>query len=191
MLREIWFEEWNFCEYCSSFHLGPILNFVLEMAGDSREYNGWDGILNQEWDLYLFSICFSLPSAPWSFASDTIWVGGRSSPIMSFIFKKKSENVWDWGSTFETKCLLSHAPLVCEDRPLWTQEVGCCAAALSLKFLWWHRLHGDLSHTSALLSTWDSLSWPIPEDRCLLHCSNLEWEIAVVPAVVPAVMVCS
>ena len=63
----------------------PFLNFVLEMAGDSREYNGWGWCFKSRvgplfiLNLFFFTL-FTL-----NFASDAIWGGGRSTPIMSYI----------------------------------------------------------------------------------------------------------
>ena len=109
---------------------------------------GGDGVLNQEWDLYLFSICFSFPSSPWSLASDSIGGGGRSSPLMSFIFKKKKE--WEsvrLGFNFRNKaftlpcppCLWRQAPVDTRSWPL----CSCIDSERSMMTLspWWLEPH--------------------------------------------------
>ena len=94
---------------------------------------GGDGVLNQEWDLYLFSVCFSFPSSPWSLASDAIWGGGRLSSLMSFLFKKKRVRMCETGVQLSKQSVYSPMP------PL-SVKTGPCRhrklAAVQLHCLW-------------------------------------------------------
>ena len=154
---------------------------------------GGDGVLNQEWDLYLFSICFSLPSSPWSFASDAIWGGGRSSPIMSFIFKKKEWECVRMGFNFRNKaftlpcppCLWRQAPVDTRSWPLcscivsesslmtpspwWLEPHLCCPFQLGLwadPFLWIGVCSAAPTQNGKLLwfLLWFLLWWYVPND---------------------------
>lgn len=129
---------------------------------------------------------FLLPSSP------EVWLvtlfGGQGISPHVIYFQKLSDNAWDWDSTFETKCLLSRATLVWEDKHLSRQQQS---ATVQLHWLW--KVYDDtvtmMTGDAPLLSFPTVTLWAEhfnPVDVCCsLWTENLwRWAISIPAAVV-------